>query len=210
MSDGPVSPPPSGMPGVPASLVDRAKNILTSPSTEWPRIDAETTSIGKLITGYGVILALLAPIAMLVGMLLFAGGGFFGAAGFLIKVLIVTYLISLGTVLLLGLAIDLLTTSLGGVRNSVQAMKLAVYSGTAFWVAALILILPTMWWLWLFLGVGYGAYLLWLGLPVLMKVPADKAPVFAGAAIGIWVVTFLILQQVGWRIIFAGMFYGYM
>jgi hypothetical protein len=45
---------------------------------------------------------------------------------------------------------------------------------------------------------------------VLMKVPADKAPVFAGAAIGIWVVTFLILQQVGWRIIFAGMFYGYM
>jgi hypothetical protein len=60
------------------------------------------------------------------------------------------------------------------------------------------------------LGVGYGGYLVWLGLPILMRVPPDKAPAYAGAVIGIWVVLFLILQQIAWRIIFAGMFYGYM
>ena len=36
------------------------------------------------------------------------------------------------------------------------------------------------------------------------------APAYAGAVIGIWVVLFIVLQQVAWRIIFAGMFYGVM
>jgi hypothetical protein len=208
MTDGPVTPPPpGGAPGAPASLVDRVKNILTSPATEWARIDGESASVGGLITGYALILAAIAPVAMLVGLFL-SGLGSFLTAGFLIRVLIAIYLVSLGTVVLLGFLIDLLAPNLGGTKNGVQAMKLAVYSGTAFWVASLILILPNLWILWLLIGIGYGGYLLWLGLPVLMKVPADKAPVYAGAAIGIWVVLFLILQQVAWRIIFSGMYYG--
>lgn len=212
MTDGPVTPPPSG--GAPVrhkALFERAKDILTRPAAEWPVIDAEATSIGRLITGYALILAAIAPIAMFVGLLLTPFGGYLtGAMGFVIRVLLAVYLLSLGTVVLLGFIIDLLATSLGGTKNGVQAMKVAVYSGTAFWVAALILILPGLWWLWLVLGIGYGGYLVWLGLPILMRVPADKAPTYAGAVIGIWVVLFLILQQIAWRIIFAGMFYGYM
>ena len=192
-------------------LVERVKDILTKPKTEWPVIDGEATSVGKLITGYALILALIAPIAMLLGLFLTPFGGYLtGAVGFLIKILLCIYGLSLGTVILLGFAIDLLAGSLGGTKNGVQAMKLAVYSGTAFWLAALILILPGLWWLWLVLGIGYGGYLLWLGLPILMRVPADKVQVYAAAAIGIWVVLFLILQQVCWRIIFSGMIYGMM
>ncbi len=209
MTDGPTNPSPT--PGVPASLIDRAKNILLTPKTEWAVIDGETTTVGKLIGGYAAILALIAPVALLLGMLLTPYGSYmFGAAGFMIKILIVAYAMSLGTVVVLGLAIDALTPSLGGTKNSVQAMKLAVYSGTAFFVAAAALILTGLWWLWLVAGVGYGGYLLWLGMPVLMKVPADKQQTFAAAAIGIWVVLFLVFQQIAWRVIFAGMIYGMM
>ena len=209
MTDGPTNPSPT--PGVPASLIDRAKNILLTPKTEWAVIDGETTTVGKLIGGYAAILALIAPVALLLGMLLTPYGSYmFGAAGFMIKILIVAYAMSLGTVVVLGLAIDALTPSLGGTKNSVQAMKLAVYSGTAFFVAAVALILTGLWWLWLVAGVGYGGYLLWLGMPVLMKVPEDKQQTFAAAAIGIWVVLFLVFQQIAWRVIFAGMIYGMM
>jgi hypothetical protein len=209
MTDGPVTPPPppGGAPSGHASLIDRAKNILTSPATEWARIDTEAASVGGLITGYALILAAIAPIAMLLGLFISGVGGFL-TIGFLIRVLLALYVVSLGTVVLLGFIIDALASSLGGTKNGVQAMKLAVYAGTAFWVAAIVLILPDLWILWLLLGVGYGGYLLWLGLPILMKVPADKAPVYVGAAVGVWVVLFLVLQQVAWRIIFAGMFYG--
>lgn len=209
MTDGPVTPPPppGGAPSGHASLIDRAKNILTSPATEWARIDTEAASVGGLITGYALILAAIAPIAMLLGLFISGVGGFL-TIGFLIRVLLALYVVSLGTVVLLGFIIDALASSLGGTKSGVQAMKLAVYAGTAFWVAAIVLILPDLWILWLLLGVGYGGYLLWLGLPILMKVPADKAPVYVGAAVGVWVVLFLVLQQVAWRIIFAGMFYG--
>ncbi|HYI48922.1 MAG TPA: Yip1 family protein [Allosphingosinicella sp.] len=205
MTDGPVTPPPAPPlpPASSSNLITRAINILTKPTAEWRVADAEATSVGRLIGGYAVILALIAPIAMLIGA--FIGGVFAYRVdvGMLIKLLLVVYVISLATPVLLGFIIDALTTNLGGTKNSVQAMKLAVYSGTAFWVAAIILILPDLWWLWLVLGVGYGGYLLWVGLPILLRVPADKAPIFAGAAVGIWAVLFIILQQIGWRIIFA-------
>jgi hypothetical protein len=212
MTDGPVTPPPppGGAPGAPASLVDRAKNILISPATEWPRIDTEVTTVGRLITGYALILAAIAPIAMLLGLFLAGAGSMLTAApGILLKILLIVYLISLGTVVLLGFIIDLLAPNLGGTKNSVQAMKLAVFAGTAFWVASLVLILSGLWssWLWLLLGVGYGGYLLWLGLPTLMKVPADKAPVYVGAVVGIWVVLFIVIQQIGFNMMWSGLYY---
>jgi hypothetical protein len=191
-------------------LVERVKDILTKPKQEWVVIDGEATSIGKLITGYALILALIAPLAMLIGLFLTPFGGLLtGAMGFLIKLLLAIYAISLGTVVLLGFIVDMLASSLGGTKNGVQAMKLAVYAGTPFWIAGLLLLLgPGMWYFWMALGIGYGGYLIWLGLPILMRVPADKVQVYAAATIGIWVVLFIILWQIAWRIIFAGMFYG--
>ena len=207
MTDGPSIPPPPA----PASsnLISRAINILTKPANEWRIIDGEATSVGKLIGGYAVILAVIAPIAMLLGLLISPFGSYiFHAIGTLIKILLIIYAISLATPVLLGFIIDALTTNLGGTKNSVQAMKLAIYSGTAFWLAAIILILPDLWWLWLVLGVGYGGYLLWVGLPILLRVAADKAPVFVAASVGIWAVLFIILQQIAWRVMYSGFYAG--
>ena len=206
-----ATPPPAAPAGStpPRGLFDRVKNILVAPAAEWPVIDGEATSIGRLITGYAMILAAIAPIAILIGMFLTPFGSLIGI-GFLIKLLLVVYAVSLGTVVLLGFVVDLLAPALGGTKNGVQAMKLAVYSGTPFWIAALILILPDLWFLWLVLGVGYGGFLVWLGLPILMRVPADKAPAYVGAVVGIWVVLFVILWQIAWRIIWSGMIYGMM
>lgn len=196
----PSTAPPPLEGGARASLVERARNILTRPAAEWEVIDGEATSVGRLITGYAAILALIPPIAALLGMLLMPFGGYiFSAGGFLIKLLLIVYAISLGTIVALGFIIDALAPSLGGAKNGVQAMKVAVYSGTAFWVAGIALLLSQ--WLWFVLGVGYGGYLLWLGLPRLMRVPADKAPAYAGAAIAIWAVLLLVLMQIGWRLI---------
>lgn len=202
MTDGPSIPPPPPSAGS-SNLVSRAVNILTKPASEWQVANGEATSVSKLILGYAVILALIAPIAMLLGAFLSGMFSYSFNVGTLIKILLIIYVIALATPVLLGFIIDALTTNLGGTKNSVQAMKVAVYSGTAFWLAALSLILPDLWWLWLVLGVGYGGYLMWVGLPILLRVPSDKAPIFVAAAVGIWAVLFIVLQQIGWRIIFA-------
>ncbi len=169
MTDGPSIPPPPPSAGS-SNLISRAINILTKPASEWRAIDGEATSVGKLIGGYAVILAIIAPIAMLLGLLISPFGSYiFHNIGALIKILLVIYVISFATPVLLGFIIDALTTNM--------------------------------------LGVGYGGYLIWVGLPILLRVAADKAPVFTAAAVGIWAVLFIILQQIAWRVMYSG-FYG--
>jgi Yip1 domain len=205
MTDGPTIPPPMGGSSSP---ITRAINILTKPATEWPVIEREASSNGKLIT-YAAILALLAPIFSLLYVLLSPVGSLiFNLPGLLIKMLLLSYLMALLPPVLLGFILDALTPNLGGVKNSQNAMKLAVYSGTAYWVGAIGLILSP--WLWLVLGLGYAGYLLWIGTPILMKTPTDKTPVFVGAAVGIWVVLYIILNVISQNIIWSSFTYGAM
>ena len=195
MTDGPVTPPPpGGMPGAPASLVDRVKNILMTPKTEWPRIDAEPATVGSIFTGYVLILAAIGPIAMLIGQQVFGMG--FGAytwkppIGNSIAQAVLTYVMSLISIYVLSLIINALATSFGGTQDPVKAFKVAAYSWTAAWIAGIFYIFPP---LWILMIVGlYSLYLLYLGLPVLMKVTQDKAVgytvVVVVVAIILWVV----------------------
>jgi len=55
-----------------------------------------------------------------------------------------------------------------------QAIKLSAYSSTAGWVAGIFYLIPALWIL-AIIGGLYSLYLFWVGLPVMMKVPAEKA-----------------------------------
>jgi hypothetical protein len=54
------------------------------------------------------------------------------------------------------------------------ALKVTAYSFTAAWVGAILTILPALGLIAALIGL-YGLYLLYLGLPVLMRAPADRA-----------------------------------
>jgi hypothetical protein len=161
------------------SLVDRAKNILLTPKTEWAAIAAETTSIKELYMGYAVVLAAIGPIANIIGFGLigahvpFTGVTYRWPLGTALEYAVVAYALSLGGVFVLALIIDGLAPTFGGQKNQLQALKVAVYSSTASWVAGIFTIIPALALLSL---VGlYSLYLLYAGLPVLMKSPQDKA-----------------------------------
>jgi hypothetical protein len=66
---------------------------------------------------------------------------------------------------------------LRGKKNFAHAVKLSVYSHTPLWLAGIFLLIPGLNFL-LILGV-YGVYLLWIGLPLLMQVPKEKALPYA-------------------------------
>jgi hypothetical protein len=65
----------------------------------------------------------------------------------------------------------------GGRANFPNAFKLAVYSYTPVWLAGVFLLLPGL--RFLMLTGLYGIYLLVLGLPPLMKSPAQRSAGFA-------------------------------
>ena len=159
------------------SLVDRVKGILLTPAAEWRVIDGEPATVGGLYTGYIIPLAAIGPIAQAVGYSAF-GVSFLGTSyrtpiGSAITGAIVTFALTLVGVYLLALVIDALAPTFGGTRNQIQALKVAAYASTASWLAGVFALLPGLRVLTI-LGL-YSLYLLYLGLPVLMKTPAEKA-----------------------------------
>jgi hypothetical protein len=166
-------------PGTSSSdLVGRVKRLLLSPSAEWERIDAEPATIKGLYVGYVCILAAIPPIAGLIGGQVFGIGGF----GFHMKPALVSsivsavvaYGLSLLSVFLVALIIDALAPSFDGQKDRVQAFKVAAYSYTAAWVFGVLGIVPALGII-AALASLYGFYLLYLGLPKLMKAPKEKA-----------------------------------
>ena len=159
------------------NLVDRVKNILLQPKQEWAVIETEATDTKTLYTTYAMILAAIPAVAG------FIGGSIIGYSAFGISVrvpmvqgiagMIVGYVLSLGGVYVLALIIDALAPNFGGTKNMNQALKLAVYTATASWLAGIFSMVPGLRILGL-LGL-YSLYLLYTGLPLLMKSPEDKS-----------------------------------
>jgi hypothetical protein len=172
--------PRSSLPGAPASLVDRVKNILITPKTEWPRIAAEPATVQGIYTGYVVILAAIPPIAAAIGLFLFmpryAGVAAF-PMGFLIGSLVLNYLVTLAVVFLMAVIIEALATNFGGAKDRIGALKISAYASTPAWIAGILAIVPTLSPL-IYLSYLYVAYLIYLGLGPVLKVPADKSVVF--------------------------------
>jgi hypothetical protein len=173
-------------------IIDRIKNILTTPKTEWPVIAAEPATVNGLYTGYIAILAALPAIASFIkGSLI--GHSLFGVTvrspvGMGIVGMILQYLLALVLVYVMALIINALAPTFGGKKDMVQALKTITYAWTASWIAGIAVILPWIGVLILIVGLVYAIYLFYLGLPSTMKCPADKAGGYTAVSIVITVV----------------------
>ena len=196
MTDGPTNPAPGGMPGAPApSFVDRAKNILVSPKTEWPRINSEPATIGGIYTSYVLILAAIPAIAGLIGQQVMMGI-FTPSLNYSIGTAVIGYALSLVAVYVLALIIDVLAPTFGGARDMVKSFKVAAYAYTPIWVLGILNIIPMLGMIAALVGLGYCAYLLYLGLGVVKGVTADKTVGYTVATIVALIVLYFVIAMV--------------
>jgi len=202
MTDGPSIPTPPR--GGNKSLVNRVKDILMTPKTEWGVIDGEPATIGGIYTGYVMILAAIGPLASLIGQQVFGVYGWKPSITYSVSMAVIMYVLALVSVYVSSLVIDALAPSFGGTKDSVKAFKVAAYSATAAWVAGIFGIIPM---LGILAIVGlYSLYLLYLGLPKLMRVSEDKAMGYTIVVIVVqlvlyfvcaWLVAMLVLSIAG-------------
>jgi len=178
------------------NIVERVKNILLQPKTEWPVIAGETTPTAELYTSYIIPLAAIPAVAGFVGLGI-VGLPFIGRLGMttVLTMMVTQFVLALVMVYVLALIIDVLAPNFGGEKNMAQALKVAAYAMTASWVAGVFQVLPMLGILAL-LGSLYGIYLLYLGLPVLMKAPAEKAVVYTVVVIVAAIVLGVIIGSV--------------
>jgi hypothetical protein len=185
------------------NLVARVKNILLTPQTEWPVIERESGDTAYLFRNYVAILAAIPAVCSVIGLSMLNAGprGFMILSG--IVHAIIGYLLSFIGVWLFAFIIDLLAPTFGGRKDFASAMKMSAYSHTPYWLAGVFYLVPALSVLTI-LGL-YAFYLLWLGLPVLMKTPPERSIVYTftivACAIIFFIIAGLIISALVWALI---------
>ena len=161
-------------------MIDRIKNILVSPKTEWPTIEAENKPHLEVFTNYVLLLALIPAVATLIGQ------GVIGTSVFGIRVAsfslglvsaITQFITMTAGIYLTAFIIDLLADNFGAKKDFNRSFSLVAYAYTPMFIAGIFYIWPALSPL-AMLASLYSLYLLYIGLQPMMKVPAEKQTVY--------------------------------
>jgi len=181
------------------SIVNRVKAILLAPRSEWTVIEAEADDVAGIYKKYLIYLAAIPALAMFIALTLIGVGGF----GISVKLpffpglinAIVSYVLSLVMLYVVSLIVDALAPTFGGQKKPLNAFKVIAYGSTAAMVAGVFHVIPGGSILAL-LGSLYSIYLIYLGLPLLMKCPQEKAVAYTALVIVCAIVAGLLISAI--------------
>ncbi|MEQ1709190.1 MAG: Yip1 family protein [Terricaulis sp.] len=172
-------------------ILSRAYGLLRDPKAEWEQIRAEETTVPNILVGYVAPLAAIPPLCDLIGSALFGGMLQLNPADALIRA-VVTWLVSVALVGLLGILINAIADNFDAQRNDLSAQKVAAYSLTPSFLSGVFSLWPPLWWLSLF-ALAAMVFLMYRGLPILMKAPEDRALGYAATVTIAALVSFVVL-----------------
>jgi hypothetical protein len=177
------------------NLIERVKNILISPKTEWQKIAAEPQPMGTVITTYVLPLVLIGAVAT------FIGYGFIGINyGFLkiagvdwgLRMACVQLISALLGVVITAYVVDALAPSFGSEKNIDKSTQLVAYGYTPAFVGAIFNIFPAIAIIGSLLSL-YGIYVMYLGFTPMKKTPEDKRVTYFIVTIIILIVLYFVL-----------------
>ncbi|MHC1703300.1 MAG: Yip1 family protein [Tenuifilaceae bacterium] len=173
------------------NLVDRAKNIILKPKSEWIVIDQENTSVISLAFSYLIPLAFIPAIAAFIGYGVF-GMTFFGPSINLgIKQAIITFFSTFFGAFVSAYVINTLAPNFDSTKDFSKAFKLVVFSYTPIMLAGAFQAIPVLGVLSI---VGlYGLFLLYMGIKPMMKTPDDKVTIYFIVSLLVIIAVYFIL-----------------
>ena len=184
------------------NLVERVKNILITPKTEWDVINGETATPQSLLMSYVLPLAIVAAAGSLLKGLLFAGA--FGLKFFIISA-VIAFVASVIAYYVSVIIVDMLAPSFGSEKDMGKSAQLVAYSGTASYIGGLLSFIPVIGMLVSLAAWAYGIYLMYLGIGPLKKTPEDKKVVYMIVAFLIMIVLYFVVAAILGIILFAAL-----
>jgi hypothetical protein len=184
------------------NLIERVKNILITPKTEWDVINGETATPQSLLMGYVLPLSLVAAVGSLLKGFLFAG---VLSLKFFIITAVIAFIASIIAYYVTVIIVDMLAPSFGSEKNMGRSAQLVAYSGTPSYIGGLLSFIPVIGWIVSLAAWVYGIYLMYLGIGPLKKTPEDKKVVYMIVAFLIMIVLYFILVAILGAILFAAL-----
>jgi hypothetical protein len=161
-------------------LMARAGDMLFRPQQTWAVIAREPAEVGDLYLRSVIPLAAIPALCDFLGIFIFGGLQIASIefrpplAGAAVEAL-ANYGLTLALAYALARIVEVLSGRFGGVPDRVQAFKLVAYSGTAVWVLGALALYPALGIPAALLGAVYSLYLLYVGLPRLMRIEPGRA-----------------------------------
>ena len=168
--------------------------LMAQPKDEWKSIRDERCTIGKCYCSHVLLLAALPAIAYFIGTS--QVGWVIGAKSVrlstesALQIAGLTYLTMLVGIFAMGKTIHWMSQTYGATQNLPQSIALAAYTATPLFLTGIMLIYPILW-LNLLIGLmalAYTIYLLYIGLPIMMKISQERGFLFASAVMGVGLV----------------------
>lgn len=175
-------------------MLSRAWGLVSSPKAEWEQIQAEDTTIPHILVGYVAPLAAIPPLAGLIGDYLWSGAAL-GEFGSRLIGAVVAWIVGVAMVYLLGLVINATAENFDSTRDELAAQKIAAYSLTPFFLSTLVLLWPPLIWIPV-LALGLMVFLIYRGLPILMRTRPERALAYTATVTVAAIVTFAIQMSV--------------
>ena len=155
------------------NLIERAKNILISPKSEWAKVATESDSHSTVLKSYVLPLALIGPVCAFIGQSLIGPQSIvYGIVWAVISLLFAI----IGLYLIAGV-FYMLAPSFSATHNFDKAFQLVAYAYTPTFIAGIFNLLPALSIIGTILGL-YSLVLIFLGLKPVLNVADDKKIVY--------------------------------
>jgi Yip1 domain len=170
--------------GTAGLFLERVKNILVRPGSEWEVIREEKTSYTALVIGYLGIIAVLPPLSAILQRVVF-GNGIAGKQPvmYVLATNVVWYLVILVNMLITAVVITAVSSRDEAGWIGLRGFKVAVYAFTPAFLVSILIIIPRMNWF-IYPAVLYSLYLLYLGIRSQFGAARGKAVWYAVTSLG--------------------------
>ncbi|RBW50577.1 Yip1 family protein [Marinobacter sp. F3R11] len=174
--------------------------LLTHPDQQWEAIRKESESVTRLYTGHVLLLALIPALAGFIGTSQVGwqiGDGQVTrlSVSSALSLSVLFYAAMLAGIFILGKFIDFFAATYDAVERTPRGVTMAAYTATPIFLIGVIAVYPNIWVNMLagLVAIAYAVYLLYEGLPILMKIPEDRGFMFASAVLTVGLVMFVAL-----------------
>jgi hypothetical protein len=170
--------------------------LLSHPDQEWESIRNEPNTLSRHYLAHTVILAAIPAVC-----------GYIGATQIgwrigddptihlltpesALQLCTLFYLAMITGVFVLGKFIDFLSITYQGDDHTARGVALASYTSTPLFVVGVIALFPVLWvnMLVAMLAIAYTVFLLYEGIPILMKIPSERGFMFASSVVTVGLV----------------------
>jgi hypothetical protein len=184
------------------NLIERVKNILITPKTEWEVINGETATPQSLLLSYVLPLAIVSAVGPLLSGLLFSS---LLGIKFFIMTAVIAFIASIVAFYVSVIIVDMLAPSFGSEKDMGKSAQLVAYSGTPSYIGGLLSFIPVIGFLVSLAAWAYSIYLLYLGIGPLKKTAEDKKVPYMIVSFVIMIALYFVVVGVLGAILFAAM-----